>query len=193
MTQPIDGKNVTITAILFKIIVLITTVLSILNGLYLCFGSLANIESLFVFKKFMGLGIVMVSFGVIVLYISLQPSNFCQSDQSNICSCGTLMTFLSSFVPLVLAIIAYTLPISDDLEQELRIISVRRDYNWRLSWTNRGNTSLACGSDSICKEKILTRCAIHQLIVIVITISNGLSLNFLSFVREYSTSEVSVT
>lgn len=193
MTQPINGKNVTITVILFKIIVVTTTFVLILDGLYLCFGSLAEIESLFVFRKFMGLGIAMVSFGIVVLYISLKPSNFCQTEQSTICSCGTLMTFISSFVPLVLAIIAYKLPISDDLDRELRMISVRRDYNWRLSGTNRGNESLTCGSDSICRERILTRCAIHQLVVVVITISNGLSLNFLSFVREYSISEISVT
>lgn len=176
--------------IVFKILTITTTLLVIIDGFYLCFWGLSVVKLPFVYRKFLSLGIVMVSFGFVVLVYSLLPQNLYEYEHKNVFGCGSSMTFAASFVPLILALITFLLPIESDIAHDLdskrRFIKLNQTHSSRINFKDNNSTGL-CNQDIKCKSSIMETCALHQMITIGLSLINGLSLNFAAFIKEYNT------
>ena len=169
----------------WKVVAILASIVVLGTGFYLCFGSLPLLKSPFVYRKFLTLGIVMISFGAIVLIISATTQNLCYDETSAVYGCGSIMSFSGSLVPAAIAIIAHTLTTKEDLEKELKIpvtnTQTRTLHNSFLSMYRNG-TSTGEGE----KRSILAHSALIQMITVVVCMANALSLNLLAFLKEYN-------
>lgn len=173
-------------SIFLKIFVIITTILVICFGIYLCFWSLSMLKSPFIYRRFLGVGTVMIAFGSIVLIMIIVPQNLCEFNRSSVFECGSIMTFCASLVPLTIALITFLLPLENDLKSELNIPATRsqvRTLHNSLIKLYLKNSSEKC--DLPCE--IMEKSGLIQMITIIISLLNGISLNLLSLIREFAT------
>lgn len=168
--------------ICLKILVIVTALLSIGYGLYLCFGSQSEVHLDSLYKRLLALGIIMISFGFAVTTFTVIPRFLCVGRQDGgILECGSILTFAASLLPLVIAFITYYLPLNEDVLKEMEL---RRT----LPSTRKLQISLSDATE-LCNPYsclvLLERCALLQMIIILLSIANGLSLNTLAVVEEY--------
>lgn len=128
----------------------------------------------------------MVSFGSVVLFFTILAKFLCKEQHNGaILGCGSLMTFSASFLPLLIALITYYLPLEKDMMREYRIPD--ESPLFRQSHTSlRGPYNATKPCDPYDCLELLEKCALLQMIVIILSIANGVSLNTLAVAEEYS-------
>lgn len=171
-----------------RLLVILTSTVLICEGIYLCFGDSSAMKSRYIYRRFLALGIVMISFGLIILIFILILKNSTQEvTGSTVFGCGSVMTFSSSFLPLVFSLITYYLHLEPSLDQELNLANKFNSHHEKLrnQFPSATLRQLRTTCDISCRKDIMRNSSLMQTIAIISLLANGLSLQLLAFIKEY--------